>query len=80
MTIQELIIELQHSIDNLGFKKNALVVFDVQDLEGVIDQTDSIDIDDSSCKEILPINIRLNEEIKDDWFVGVFRRVYLSKL
>ena len=61
MTIQELIIELQHSIDNLGFKKNALVVFDVQDLEGVIDQTDSIDIDDSSCKEILPINIRLNE-------------------
>ena len=61
MTIQELIVELQHSIDNLGFKKNALVVFDVQDLEGVIDQTDSIDIDDSSCKEILPINIRLNE-------------------
>ena len=61
MPIQELIIELQHSIDNLGFKKNALVVFDVQDLEGVIDQTDSIDIDDSSCKEILPINIRLNE-------------------
>ena len=61
MTIQELIIEFQHSIDNLGFKKNALVVFDVQDLEGVIDQTDSIDIDDSSCKEILPINIRLNE-------------------
>ena len=61
MTIQELIIELQHSIDNLRFKKNALVVFDVQDLEGVIDQTDSIDIDDSSCKEILPINIRLNE-------------------
>jgi len=60
MTIQELIIELQHSIDNLGFKKNALVVFDVQDSEGVIDQTDSIDIDDSSCKEILPINIRLN--------------------
>ena len=61
MTIQELIIELQHSIDNLGFKKNALVVFDVQDLEGVIDQTDSIDIDDTSCKEILPINIRLND-------------------
>tara|TARA_R100001510_G_C7530816_1_gene122312 strand:- start:74 stop:259 length:186 start_codon:yes stop_codon:yes gene_type:complete len=61
MTIQELIIELQHSIDNLGFKKNALVVFDVQDSEGVIDQTDSIDIDDSSCKEILPINIRFNE-------------------
>ena len=61
MTIKELINELQHSIDNLGFKKNALVVFDVQDSEGVIDQTDSIDIDDSSCKEILPINIRLNE-------------------
>ena len=61
MTIQELINELQHSIDNLGFKKNALVVFDVQDLEGVIDQTDSIDIDDSSCKEILPINIRLKK-------------------
>tara|TARA_R100001086_G_scaffold245482_1_gene176452 strand:- start:628 stop:828 length:201 start_codon:yes stop_codon:yes gene_type:complete len=66
MTIEELIVELQHSIDNLGFKKNALVVFDVQDSEGVIDQTDSIDIDDSSCKEILPINIRLNEEIKDE--------------
>jgi len=61
MTIQELINELQHSIDNLGFKKNALVVFDVQDSNGVIDQTDNIDIDDSSCKEILPINIRLNE-------------------
>lgn len=61
MTIQELINELQHSIDNLGFKKNALVVFDVQDLEGVIDQTDSIDIDDSSCKQILPINIRLKK-------------------
>ena len=61
MTIQELINELQHSIDNLGFKKNALVVFDVQDLEGVIDQTDNIDIDDSSCKQILPINIRLNK-------------------
>ena len=61
MTIQELIVELQHSIDNLGFEKNALVVFDVQDPEGVIDQTDSIDIDDSSCKEILPINIRLND-------------------
>tara|TARA_A100000172_G_scaffold4744_3_gene2828 strand:+ start:410 stop:598 length:189 start_codon:yes stop_codon:yes gene_type:complete len=59
MTIQELINELQLSIDNLGFKNNALVVFDVQDSEGVIDQTDSIDIDDSSCKEILPINIRL---------------------
>lgn len=61
MTIQQLINELQHSINELGFNKNTYVVFDVQDLEGVIYQTDNIDIDDSSCKQILPINIRLKE-------------------
>ena len=36
MTIQELIVELQHSIDKLGFKKNALVVFDVQDSRSIL--------------------------------------------
>ena len=59
MTIQELINELQHSIDELGFNKDTYVVFDIQNSEGVIDQTDNIDLDNSSCKEILPINIRL---------------------
>ena len=66
MTIQELINQLQNSIDNLGFNKNTLIVFDVQDREGVLEQTSSIDIDDSSCKEILPINIRINREVSDE--------------
>ena len=71
MTIQELINELQHSINELGFSKDTHVVFDVQNSEGVIDQTDNIDLDNSSCKEILPINIRLQ------WIVTGKQHEYL---
>ena len=66
MKIQELINQLQDCTDNLGFNKNTIIVFDVQDRNGVLDQTSSIDIDDSSCKDILPINIRINEEVSDE--------------
>jgi len=58
MTIQELINELQYSIDKLGFDANATVLVDtIDDSYGVIDQTADILLDnDSSCMQLISIN------------------------
>tara|TARA_Y100001937_G_scaffold104443_1_gene144409 strand:+ start:256 stop:447 length:192 start_codon:yes stop_codon:yes gene_type:complete len=62
MTIQELINELQYSIDELGFDAEATVLVDTIDNSyGVIDQTADILLDkDSSCMQLISINAYRN--------------------
>ena len=63
MTIQELINELQYSIDELGFDSNATVLIDTIDNDyGLVDQTSDILVDnDSSCMQLLSINAYVKE-------------------
>ena len=58
MTIQELINELQYSIDELGFDSDATVLIDIIDNDyGLVDQTSNILLDkDSSCMQLISIN------------------------
>ena len=59
MTIQELINELQHAVDKLGFDSDATVLIDTIDNNyGVVHQTADICLDnDSSCMQLISINL-----------------------
>tara|TARA_R110000823_G_scaffold122494_1_gene247941 strand:+ start:319 stop:513 length:195 start_codon:yes stop_codon:yes gene_type:complete len=59
MTIQELINELQHAVDKLGFDSDATVLIDTIDNNyGVVHQGSDICLDnDSSCMQLISINL-----------------------